>query len=137
MRSKGTVPALLEGVARLGVVGTRGRLGASAGRGAIDRGPVHVRRAHDGGRPLRTPDGPDSWDASTPLGRPSVDAGPLGVLPSLDRRQVRLEQRLGPDGSRLGPGGLLAVVANLLGEELEADRFEVLWRGCRPRAAPG
>jgi type III secretion system YscQ/HrcQ family protein len=78
---------------------------------------------------LRTIDGPDSWDAQSPLGRPSVDAGPLGVLPSLTRRQVRLEERLGPNGSRLGPGGLLAGVANLLGEELDAERFEIHWRG--------
>jgi type III secretion system YscQ/HrcQ family protein len=78
---------------------------------------------------VSAPDGPDSWDSSTPLGRPSVDAGPLGVLPSLTRRQVRLEERLGPGGSRLGPAGLLAEVADLLGEELDADRFEVHWRG--------
>jgi type III secretion system YscQ/HrcQ family protein len=74
-------------------------------------------------------DGPDSWQSRGPLGRPSVDAGPLGLLPSLSRRQVRLEERLGPGGSRIGPGGLLASVADLLGEGLEADRFEVHWRG--------
>jgi type III secretion system YscQ/HrcQ family protein len=78
---------------------------------------------------LRTIDGPDSWDVHSPLGRPSVDAGALGVLPSLVRRQVRLEERLGLNGSKLGPGGLLAGVADLLGEELDAERFEVHWRG--------
>lgn len=72
--------------------------------------------------------GPDSWDSSRTLGRPSVDAGPLGVLPSLTSRQVRLERRLGPDGSKVGPGGLLGGIADLLGEELQADRFEVHWR---------
>jgi type III secretion system YscQ/HrcQ family protein len=78
---------------------------------------------------LKTIEGPESWDSSSPLGRPVVDAGPLGLLPRLNRRQVRLEQRLGLTGSRLGPGGLLAGVANLLGEQLDADRFEVYWRG--------
>ena len=68
-------------------------------------------------------DGPDSWDSSSPLGRPSVDAGPLGVLPSLNRRQVQLEQRLGLYGSRLGPSGLLAGVTSLLGEDLHAERL--------------
>lgn len=78
---------------------------------------------------MRSIDGPDSWDASSPLGRPSVDAGPLGVLPSLNRRQLRLERRLGLDGSKHGPGGVLAGAANLLGEELDAERFEIQWRG--------
>ena len=73
-------------------------------------------------------DGPDSRQSGAPRGRPSVDAGPLGVLPSMTRRQVRLERRLGPNGSRLGPGGLLGGIADLLGEGLEADRFEVHWR---------
>jgi type III secretion system YscQ/HrcQ family protein len=50
------------------------------------------------------------------------------MLPSLNRRQVRLERRLGLNGSRLGPDGLLAGVANLLGEELDPERFEVHWR---------
>ena len=73
-------------------------------------------------------DGPESWRSSAPLGRPSFDAGPLGILPSMTRRQVRLEGRLGPNGSRLGPGGLLGGIADLLGEGLEADRFEIHWR---------
>ena len=69
--------------------------------------------------------GPDSRRS----GDTPVDAGPLGALPRLTRRQVRLEERLGPNGSRLGPGGLLGGIADLLGEGLEADRFEVHWRG--------
>ena len=74
-------------------------------------------------------EGPDVWKASGSLGRPSVEAGPLGELPSLTRRQVRLEARFGPYNSKAGPGGLLGRIAALFGEGSPADRFEVHWRG--------
>ena len=74
-------------------------------------------------------DGPDPWQAADTLGRAGVDAGPLGLLPSLTRRQVRLMRRLGPDGPRLGPDSILAGLAEVLGGGVVADRFEVHWRG--------
>jgi len=73
-------------------------------------------------------DGPDPWRPHGTLGRPSVDAGPLGCLPSLTRRQVRLEARLGLAGPGRGAEGPLGGVAGLLGDGLTADRFEVHWR---------
>jgi len=74
-------------------------------------------------------DGPDSWEASGPLGRPSVDAGPLGLLPSLSRRQVRLGRRFGPGGPVGGPEALFAGLAEVAGDAVAVDRFEVHWRG--------
>jgi flagellar motor switch/type III secretory pathway protein FliN len=56
------------------------------------------------------------------------DPGPIGPLPPLTRRQVRLAERIGPGGSRVGPSGLLGAMAELLGEGFKADRFEVHWR---------
>ena len=57
---------------------------------------------------------------------PSVDAGPLGVLPKLSGRQVRLDRRLGP----LGPNLESWVVGcdKLLGGGMTVDRFSVQWR---------
>jgi type III secretion system YscQ/HrcQ family protein len=70
----------------------------------------------------------ESWNSLDPLGRPSVNAGALGELPSLTRRQARLEERLGPSGSRIGPAGLLGSLTDLLDAGVTADRFEVQWR---------
>jgi len=74
-------------------------------------------------------DGLESWEAAGSLGRPGVDAGPLGLLPSLTRRQVLLARRLGPGGSRLRPDAVLAGLAEILGGGIAVDRFEVHWRG--------
>ena len=63
----------------------------------------------------------DSWRTHPPLDGPSVDAGPFGELPRLDRRRLRL-------GQRLGAGAPIGSVAGLLAEGLSADRFEVSWR---------
>jgi flagellar motor switch protein FliN len=73
-------------------------------------------------------DGPESWQSTGPIGRPDVDAGPLGHLPSLTRRAVQLEKRLGPDGPDPGPTGMLSAVSGMLSEGVSVDRFEVLWR---------
>jgi type III secretion system YscQ/HrcQ family protein len=70
----------------------------------------------------------EAYNSLGPLGRPSVDAGALGELPTLTRRQARLEERLGPSGSRIGSAGLLSTLTDLLGAGLTADRFEVQWR---------
>lgn len=56
-------------------------------------------------------------------------AGPLGPLPIVVRRQVRLEQRL----ARIGPGGTissaLAWLLDATGIVPRLDRPEILWRG--------
>jgi flagellar motor switch protein FliN len=64
----------------------------------------------------------------SPGGRPS-DPGPLGPLPRLSRRQVRLEERLGAQGPGPGPATMLAGLADLMVRGTSADRFEVTWRG--------
>jgi type III secretion system YscQ/HrcQ family protein len=71
---------------------------------------------------------PNPSKSGSSITRIASDAGPLGGLPRLTRRQARLEERLGPGGSRIGPGGLLAGLSDFLGEGLTADRFEVHWR---------
>jgi type III secretion system YscQ/HrcQ family protein len=73
-------------------------------------------------------DGTDSWRSTGPIGRPIIDAGPLGLLPSLTRRALRLEERIGPDGPKAGLAMLLSGLAGVLAEEIAADRFEVIWR---------
>jgi len=57
---------------------------------------------------------------------PSVDAGPLGVLPRLSGRQVRLDRRLGPLGPDLK--SLVGGCDKLLGGGMTVDRFGVQWR---------
>jgi type III secretion system YscQ/HrcQ family protein len=73
-------------------------------------------------------DSQKTWNSLGTLGKASGDAGPLGKLPSLTQRQAKLQERLGTYGSRIGPAGLLGTIADLLGEGITADRFEVFWR---------
>ena len=73
-------------------------------------------------------EGSDARQSMGPSGRPVVDAGPLGPLPSLTRRAVRLGGRIGPDGPRIGPGWLLSGLPGVPDSEVSADRFEVIWR---------
>lgn len=66
-------------------------------------------------------DDPDLWPEAI------INVGPLGCLPYLSGRQVRLDDRVG----RLGPD-LSAVIDGwnqLLGGGMTADRFGVQWRG--------
>lgn len=56
----------------------------------------------------------------------SVDVGPLGILPKLAGRQVRLDQRLGLLGPDLG--SVVAGCNQLLGGGMSVDRFSVQWR---------
>jgi len=72
---------------------------------------------------------PESAEGLPPIGRPSTDAGPLGLLPVLSRHQVRLERRLGPGGLGSRPGAIVSSLAELIGAKVAADRFEVQWRG--------
>jgi flagellar motor switch protein FliN/FliY len=60
--------------------------------------------------------------------RPLVEEETVNEVPPLTRRQQKLEERLGPSGTRIGPAGLLKIVADLIGEGLKADRFEINWR---------
>jgi len=73
-------------------------------------------------------EGLDSNPAIGGPSRPGIDAGPLDHLPSLSRRQVRLEERLGPSGPSTGPALLLSRVSELLVAGASVDRFEVIWR---------
>jgi type III secretion system YscQ/HrcQ family protein len=74
-----------------------------------------------------------SLDALDPAARPagpapSRDAGPLGVLPHLSHRQVRLEERLARVSGASRVSASLAWLADALGAELPIDRAEILWR---------
>ena len=73
-------------------------------------------------------EGLDSNPAIGGPSRPGIDAGPLDHLPSLSRRQVRMEERLGPSGPSTGPALLLSRVSELLVAGASVDRFEVIWR---------
>jgi type III secretion system YscQ/HrcQ family protein len=66
----------------------------------------------------------------TPATRDRVDAGPLGLLPRLARRQVRLEERLARLVRGPGRGGLppLAWLAERLGPSVSVSQPELLWR---------
>ncbi|CAN5711538.1 hypothetical protein BH23PLA1_BH23PLA1_17400 [soil metagenome] len=62
-----------------------------------------------------------------PEPNPESEAGPLGLLPSLSRRQARLAMRLArADEALAGPVGWLA---EILGEPPQLGFAEVLWRG--------
>lgn len=70
----------------------------------------------------------ESWDDYFPRDHPTFDAGPLGVLPRLSRRRVQLEQKVGTEGSRLQVSSAIGGLADLLGDALQVDRFEIAWR---------
>jgi len=57
----------------------------------------------------------------------TIDVGPLGVLPYLSGRQVRLDHRLGRTGPNLS--WLVEGCNQILGGGMTADRFGVHWRG--------
>src|SRR5205823_79989 len=77
---------------------------------------------------LMLSEGPGAWRSVGPIGRPAVDVGPLGLLPSLTRRAIRLEERMNPGGPATGPAQLIEGLSKVLSGTVSADRFEVLWR---------
>jgi type III secretion system YscQ/HrcQ family protein len=74
----------------------------------------------------------DTFDATPSAQDPSAvdrtDAGPLGPLPRLARRQVRLEERFARLARGAGGALLLAWLAQRLGPRLSIAPPELLWR---------
>lgn len=58
----------------------------------------------------------------------TIDAGPLGELPWLSRRQVQLEARLGRVAARAEVTSALAWLVEAIGASVRFDQPEVVWR---------
>lgn len=65
---------------------------------------------------------------ATADGPRTVDAGPLGELPLLSRRQVHLEARLGRVAARAEVAAALAWLVDAIGASVRFDQPEVVWR---------
>jgi flagellar motor switch protein FliN/FliY len=69
-----------------------------------------------------------AWKSYRPLGGSPGESGPIGESSKLTKRQMKIEERLGISGSRIGASSMLKVFADLVGDALKADRFEMHWR---------
>ncbi len=74
------------------------------------------------------PDASESSEGLPPQRERLADAGPLGLLPTVSRRQILLERRIGRDGVGPGPGSILGALSELVGAKMAADRFDVRLR---------
>ncbi|MDE2508187.1 MAG: FliM/FliN family flagellar motor switch protein [Planctomycetota bacterium] len=59
---------------------------------------------------------------------PAATDGPLGPLPTLTRRQARIESRLARNGPDLGCRAALGALGAWVGDDLHVGAAEILWR---------